>query len=221
MNIILLGAPGAGKGTQGNILAEKFRIPQISTGDILRANVRNKTQLGLKAKEFMDKGALVSDDIVVGMVVDRINEEDARGGFILDGFPRNINQAEVLEKTLTEMEKSIGVVIGIEVDRKELVRRLSGRRVCRKCGASYHVIFNPPVNIGMCDKCGSEIYQRDDDKEETIEARLKVYEQETFPLVDYYSKRGLYRGIDGKGSVDQITLTIVGAIEGSDNPKVS
>ncbi len=221
MNIILLGAPGAGKGTQGNILAEKFRIPQISTGDILRANVRNKTQLGLKAKEYMDKGALVSDDIVVGMVVDRINEEDARGGFILDGFPRNINQAEVLEKTLTSMGKSIGSVIGIEVDRKELVRRLSGRRVCRKCGASYHVIFNPPVNIGMCDKCGSEIYQRDDDKEETIEARLKVYEQETFPLVDYYSKKGLYRGIDGKGSVDQITLTIVGAIEGSDNPKVS
>jgi adenylate kinase len=221
MNIILLGAPGAGKGTQGNILAEKFRIPQISTGDILRANVRNKTQLGLKAKEFMDKGALVPDDIVVSMVVDRINEEDARGGFILDGFPRNINQAEVLEKTLSSMRKSIGAVVGIEVDRKELVRRLSGRRVCRKCGASYHVIFNPPVNIGMCDKCGSEIYQRDDDKEDTIEARLKVYEQETFPLVDYYSRKGLYRGIDGKGSVDQITLTIVGAIEGSDNSKVS
>ncbi|CAG1065846.1 adenylate kinase [uncultured bacterium] len=221
MNIILLGAPGAGKGTQGNILAEKFRIPQISTGDILRANVRNKTQLGLKAKEFMDKGALVPDDIVVGMVVDRINEEDAKAGFILDGFPRNINQAEVLEKTLSSMGKSIGSVVGIEVDRKELVRRLSGRRVCRKCGASYHVIFNPPVNIGMCDKCGSEIYQRDDDKEDTIEARLKVYEQETFPLVDYYSRKGLYRGIDGKGSVDQITSTIMGAIEGSDNSKVS
>jgi adenylate kinase len=222
MNIILLGAPGAGKGTQGNILAEKFRIPQISTGDILRANVRNKTQLGLKAKEFMDKGALVPDDIVVGMVVGRINEEDAKAGFILDGFPRNINQAEVLEKTLSSMGKSIGSVIGIEVDRKELVRRLSGRRVCRKCGASYHVIFNPPVNIGMCDKCGSEIYQRDDDKEDTIEARLKVYEQETFPLVDFYSRKSLYRGIDGKGSVDHITMTIVGALEqGSDNTKVS
>lgn len=222
MNIILLGAPGAGKGTQGNILSEKFRIPQISTGDILRANVRSKTQLGLKAKEYMDKGALVPDDIVVGMVVDRINEEDAKAGFILDGFPRNINQAEVLEKTLSSMEKSIGSVIGIEVGRKELVRRLSGRRVCRKCGASYHTIFNPPVNIGMCDKCGSEIYQRDDDKEETIEARLKVYEQETFPLVEYYSKKGLYRAVDGKGSVDQITMTIVGAIEqGSDHTKVS
>ena len=222
MNIILLGAPGAGKGTQGNILSEKFRIPQISTGDILRANVRSKTQLGLKAKEYMDKGALVPDDIVVGMVVDRINEEDAKSGFILDGFPRNINQAEVLEKTLFSMGKSISTVIGIEVDRKELVRRLSGRRVCRKCGASYHTIFNPPVNIGMCDKCGSEIYQRDDDKEDTIEARLKVYEQETYPLVEYYSTKGLYRAVDGKGSVDQITMTIVGAIEqGSDNNKVS
>jgi len=170
----------------------------------------------------MDKGALVPDDIVVGMVVDRINEEDAKSGFILDGFPRNINQAEVLEKTLFSMGKSIGSVIGIEVDRKELIRRLSGRRVCRKCGASYHTIFNPPVNIGMCDKCGSEIYQRDDDKEDTIEARLKVYEQETYPLVEYYSTKGLYRAVDGKGSVDQITMTIVGAIEqGSDNNKVS
>lgn len=221
MNIILLGAPGAGKGTQGNILSEKFRIPQISTGDILRANVRSKTQLGLKAKEYMDKGALVPDDIVVGMVVDRINEEDAKSGFILDGFPRNINQAEVLGKTLSAMGKAIDSVIGIEVDRKELVRRLSGRRVCRKCGASYHTIFNPPVNIGMCDKCGSEIYQRDDDKEDTIEARLKVYEQETFPLVEYYSRKGLYRAVVGKGSVDQITMTIVGAIEGSHSPKVS
>ena len=222
MNIILLGAPGAGKGTQGLSLAEKFRIPQISTGDILRANVRSRTQLGLKAKEFMDKGALVPDDIVVNMLVDRINADDAKAGCILDGFPRNINQAEVLEKTLASMGKSISTVIGIEVDRKELVRRLSGRRVCRQCGASYHVIFNPPLNIGRCDKCGSEIYQRDDDKEDTIEARLKVYESETFPLVDYYSRKGLYRAIDGKGSVDQITLTIVGAIEqGSDNSKVS
>ena len=221
MNIILLGAPGAGKGTQGLSLAEKFKIPQISTGDILRANVRNRTQLGLKAKEFMDRGALVPDDIVVSMLVDRINADDAKAGCILDGFPRNINQAEVLEKTLASMGKTISTVIGIEVDRKELVRRLSGRRVCRKCGASYHVIFSPPVNIGMCDKCGSEIYQRDDDKEDTIEARLKVYESETFPLVDYYSRKGLYRAIDGKGSVDQITLTIVGAIEGSDNTKVS
>lgn len=213
MNLILLGAPGAGKGTQGKNLSEKFRIPQISTGDILRANVRSKTSLGLKAKEYMDKGALVPDDIVVGMVSDRITQEDCTKGFILDGFPRNINQAEVLKDTLAGMGKKIDHVIGIDVERKELVRRLSGRRVCRKCGASYHVIFNPPVNIGICDSCGSEIYQRDDDKEDTIEARLKVYEQETFPLIEYYTKKDLYRSVNGIGTVDQITKTIVDIIE--------
>lgn len=217
MNLILLGAPGAGKGTQGKNLSERYKIPQISTGDILRANVRSKTPLGLKAREFMDKGALVPDDIVVGMVSDRIREEDAGGGFILDGFPRNINQAEVLESTLANLCKGIDCVIGMEVERKELVRRLSGRRVCRKCGASYHVIFSPPMNIGMCDKCGSEIYQRDDDKEETIEARLAVYEKETLPLVEYYAKKGLYAAVDGIGTVDQITKNIVGAIEGRSN----
>lgn len=213
LNLILLGAPGAGKGTQGKNLSERFRIPQISTGDILRANVRNRTALGLKAKEFMDKGALVPDDLVVSMVEDRIQLEDCKTGFILDGFPRNIRQAEVLEATLGKMGRRIDYVVGIDVERKELVRRLSGRRVCRKCGASYHTIFNPPMNIGMCDKCGSEIYQRDDDKEDTIEARLKVYEQETFPLIEYYSRKGLYKSIDGIGTVDQITENIVGAID--------
>jgi len=219
MNLILLGAPGAGKGTQGNILSESYKIPQISTGDILRANVRNKTALGIKAKEFMDKGALVTDEIVVNMVVDRIQQDDCVAGFILDGFPRNMNQAEVLDATLAEMGKKIDHAIGIEVEKKELVRRLSGRRVCRKCGASYHVIFSPPVNIGMCDKCGSEIYQRDDDKEETIEARLLVYEKETLPLIAFYTAKGLYRLIDGIGSVDKITKAITDAIaKGSDNP---
>ena len=217
MNLILLGAPGAGKGTQGKSLSEKYRIPQISTGDILRANVRNKTQFGQKAKEYMDKGALVPNEIVVDMVVGRIQEDDAQNGFILDGFPRTIAQAEALDATLKSMSKRIDAVIGMEVDRKELTRRLSGRRTCRKCSASYHVIFNPPMNIGMCDACGSEIYQRDDDKDETIEARLKVYEDETLPLVEFYSKKGLYRAIDGKGPVDQITGSIVGAIEGSHN----
>ncbi len=218
MNIILLGAPGAGKGTQGKNLSERFKIPQISTGDILRANVRNRTALGQKAKEYMDKGALVPDDLVVSMVVERIQNEDCRNGFLLDGFPRNISQAEALGATLTGMKKSIDHVVGIEVDRKELVRRLSGRRVCRKCGENYHTMFNPPVNMGMCDKCGSEIYQRDDDKEETIEARLKVYENETYPLIEYYSKKSLFRPIDGKGAVDQITESIVDVItKGSDN----
>jgi adenylate kinase len=213
MNLILLGAPGAGKGTQGKSLSEKYGIPQISTGDILRSNVRNRTPLGQKAREYMDKGLLVPDDIVVEMVSGRIRLEDCVKGFILDGFPRNLTQAEVLEKTLSGLGKEIDHVIGIEVDRKELIRRLSGRRVCRKCGASYHVIFNPPVNMGMCDSCGSEIYQRDDDKEETIEARLKVYEKETFPLVEYYTRKGLYVAIDGIGSVDEITKSITDAIE--------
>lgn len=217
MNIILLGAPGAGKGTQGKSLSEKYKIPQISTGDILRANVRSKTPLGIKAKEYMDKGALVPDDLVVSMVVDRLQMEDCAEGFILDGFPRNLKQAAALEETLTKMGKKIEHVIGIDVDRKELVRRLSGRRVCRKCGASYHVIFNPPINIGMCDKCSSEIYQRDDDKEDTIEARLKVYEDETFPLIEYYTGKNLYRAIDGIGSVDQITKTIVDALGKGNN----
>lgn len=218
MNLILLGAPGAGKGTQGKTLSESYSIPQISTGDILRANVRNKTPLGLKAREYMDKGALVPDDVVVNMVVDRIRQDDCANGFILDGFPRNLNQASVLETTLKGMGKKIDLAIGIDVEKKELVRRLSGRRVCRKCGASYHVIFNPPVNIGMCDKCGSEIYQRDDDKEETIEARLNVYEQETMPLIEFYSAKGLYRSIDGIGPVDKITKAITDAIaEGNHN----
>ncbi|MFQ5736812.1 MAG: adenylate kinase [Thermodesulfobacteriota bacterium] len=218
MNLILLGAPGAGKGTQGKNLSERFSIPQISTGDILRANVRTRTPLGLKAREYMDKGTLVPDDVVVGMVSERIRDADCEKGFILDGFPRNLSQAEVLRDMLSGLGEKIDHVIGIVVDRKELVRRLSGRRVCRKCGASYHVIFNPPVNIGMCDACGSEIYQRDDDKEETIEARLKVYEQETYPLIEYYSGKGLYIPVDGIGTVDNITKNIVDAIEkGSDN----
>ncbi len=213
LNIILLGAPGAGKGTQGVQLSEHYSIPQISTGDILRENVRNKTELGVKAKGYMDSGALVPDDVVVDMVSARLNADDCIGGCILDGFPRNINQADVLEATLARLGKKIDYVIGIEVDNKELVRRLTGRRVCRGCGASFHVIFNPPVNIGMCDKCGSEIYQRDDDKEETIQARLKVYDQETHPLVDYYKGKGTYLAIDGIGGVDQITKLIVEAIE--------
>jgi adenylate kinase len=218
VNIILLGAPGAGKGTQGRNLAEHYGIAQIATGDILRENVREKTALGLKAKEYMDKGVLVPDDIVVDMVVGRIGMRDCKDGFILDGFPRNAAQAKAIESILKEMDKKIDCVIGIDVEKKELVRRLSGRRVCKKCSTSYHVIFNPPVNIGMCDKCGSEIYQRDDDKDETIEARLKVYSDETFPLIEYYTALGLFKAVSGIGGVDQIADEIIEAIEqGSDN----
>ncbi|OGQ51182.1 MAG: adenylate kinase [Deltaproteobacteria bacterium RIFCSPLOWO2_02_FULL_53_8] len=217
MNIILFGPPGAGKGTQGKILAEKYSIPQVSTGDILRANVKSKTPLGLKAKEFMDKGLLVSDDIVVGMVEDRIRMNDCLAGFILDGFPRNIKQADVLGRMLSGIGKKIEHVIGIEVDKKSLIKRLSGRRVCRKCGENYHIVFNQPINQGICDKCSSEIYQRDDDKEETILARLDVYEQETHPLIDYYKERNLYSPIEGTGTVDKITGSIVKAIEKGTN----
>jgi adenylate kinase len=217
-NMILLGAPGAGKGTQGVNLAKLYGTPQVSTGDILRENVRNKTPLGAKAKDFMDRGVLVTDEIVVDMVIDRIAKPDCKTGFLLDGFPRNLAQAAVLEEILTKMGRSIDHVIGIEVGNKELIRRLTGRRVCKKCSASYHTIFNPPQNIGRCDKCGEEIYQRDDDKEETIAERLKVYETETHPLISYYTDKGLYRAIDGIGGVDSITDAITGAIDrASDN----
>jgi len=213
MNIILFGPPGAGKGTQGKLIAQQYSIPQISTGDILRANVKNRTALGLKAKEFMDRGVLVTDDIVVGMVEDRIRMKDCQAGFILDGFPRNINQAGVLGRMLEGAGKKVEHVIGIEVDKKALVKRLSGRRVCRKCGESYHIVYTQPLNQGICDKCSGELYQREDDKEETIAARLDVYEQETLPLVAYYTERGLYSAINGAGPVDKITGAIVEAIE--------
>ncbi len=212
MNIVLIGPPGAGKGTQSKLLSERFSIPQISTGDILRANVREKTPMGLRAKDYMERGVLVPDELVVEMVVDRLSQDDCARGFILDGFPRNVKQAEALEETLDKSGKKIDAVIGFEVERRELVRRLSGRRVCRKCGATYHIIFNPPINIDVCDRCGDELYQRDDDKEETIEARLKVYEEETLPVVEYYKKRGLYKGVNGIGSVDEINEAIVKAI---------
>ncbi len=212
MNIVLIGPPGAGKGTQSKLLSERFSIPQISTGDILRANVREKTPMGLRAKDYMERGILVPDELVVEMVVDRLSQDDCARGFILDGFPRNVKQAEALEETLDKSGKKIDAVIGFEVERRELVRRLSGRRVCRKCGATYHIIFNPPINIDVCDRCGDELYQRDDDKEETIEARLKVYEEETLPVVEYYKKRGLYKGVNGIGSVDEINEAIVKAI---------
>ncbi len=217
-NMILLGAPGAGKGTQGVNLAKIYGIPQISTGDILRENVRNKTPLGAKAKAFMDRGALVTDEIVVGMVIDRVAQDDCNEGFLLDGFPRNLAQAAALEEMLSKSGRSIDHVIGIEVGKDELIKRLSGRRICKGCQASYHAVFSPPLETGKCDKCGGELYQRDDDKEETIAKRLKVYDEETHPLVEYYTDKGLYRAIDGIGGVDDITGAITGAIDrASDN----
>jgi len=218
-NLIPLGAPGAGKGTQGKNLSEKLKIPQISTGDILRENVRTKTELGLKAREYMDKGLLVPDEVVVKMMAERVGEPDCEGGFILDGFPRNVPQANALEKILKKLGKDITAVIGVEVETKELLRRLGGRRVCRGCGKSYHEIFNPTMNTGVCDECGSETYRRDDDSEETIMARIEVYERETRPLIEYYKKRNKYYGVDGIGPVDAITGNILDIIEkGCGNP---
>ncbi len=216
--MVLLGAPGAGKGTQAKLLSERFNVPQISTGDILRANVSEETALGKKAREYMDRGALVPDEIVVGMVAWRIEKPDCAAGFILDGFPRNIAQAEATEEMLAKTGRTIGLVIGIEVDREELVKRLGGRRVCRECAAAYHTTFNPPAKEGICDACGEELYQRDDDTEKTISERLDVYGKETFPLAGYYKKKGTFRAVDGRGEVDRITDSIVSAIErGSDN----
>ncbi|HAG51234.1 MAG: adenylate kinase [Deltaproteobacteria bacterium GWC2_42_51] len=211
--LILLGPPGAGKGSQGKSLSETYKIPQVSTGDILRAAVRDKTELGIKAKSYMDKGELVPDSLVVEIVAERLRKNDCHNGFILDGFPRNILQAKAVEKILAGLGKKIHYIINIEVPRKEIIKRLSGRRVCRNCGEGYHLIFNPSVDDKRCDKCKGELYQREDDKEDTIEARLKVYEEQTAPLIDFYRKKGALISIDGVGGFKDITEKIVNAIE--------
>jgi adenylate kinase len=204
MNLILLGAPGSGKGTQAKFLVQKYSIPQISTGDILREEVKSGTVLGLKAKEYMDKGQLVPDEVVVGMVEERVKKGDCTAGFILDGFPRTVAQADALKGTLQRMKKALSRVILVNVDEDELVKRLTGRRVCEKCGAGYHVIFDPPKQEGVCDKCQGKLYQRDDDKESTIRNRLKVYNNQTAPLIEYYQKKQLLSMVDGMGSIEEI-----------------
>ena len=214
MNLIFLGPPGSGKGTQAKMLVDHYGIPQISTGDILREAVREGTPLGREAKGYMDRGELVPDEVVVGIVRERLQGDDCKKGFILDGFPRTIPQAEALEETLKGLSKGIDHVINIEVGKDELIRRLSGRRTCRKCGAMYHIIFDPPKREGVCDRCGGELYQRDDDREETIRERLRVYEEQTAPLIEFYRKRGLLRTIDGKGEIKEIFERIKSAVEG-------
>lgn len=204
MNLILLGPPGAGKGTQAQMIAERYSIPQISTGDILRKAVKENTPLGLKAKDFMERGQLVPDEIVIGIVEERLKESDCSRGFILDGFPRTINQAEGLQEILSKIGKSITKVINIEVDTEELVRRLTGRRTCKNCGAMFHVIFNPPKKEGICDRCGGPLYQREDDNEDIIRKRLKEYEKETSSLVQYYQGKNKLFSVNGVGSKEQI-----------------
>lgn len=202
--LILLGAPGAGKGTQSKRLVESFHIPQISTGDILRAALKNGTDLGVRAKSFMDKGELVPDDVVIGIIKERLVEQDCTNGFILDGFPRTVVQADALEETLGSLGQPIDYVVNIHVDESELLVRLTGRRICSDCGEVYHTKFNAPKDANKCDKCGSDLYQRDDDKEETISERLKIYASTTAPLIAYYDKKALLTTVQGIGSEQEI-----------------
>jgi adenylate kinase len=209
MNLILLGPPGAGKGTQAKMMIDKYQIPQISTGDILRAALKERTPLGLKAKEYMDKGLLVPDEVVIDIIRERLKEPDCRNGYILDGFPRTVAQAQALDKVLADLHSAIDHVISIEVDKGELIKRLTGRRTCRQCGRGYHVIFDPPQNRDLCDKCQGELYQRDDDNDDTVRNRLDVYDSQTFPLIQYYKEKNLLRSIEGQGSIQQIFDRIV------------
>jgi adenylate kinase len=211
MRIVLLGGPGSGKGTQAKKLTDKYRIPQISTGDIFRAAVKEGTPMGLKAKEYMDKGELVPDDVVVGVVKERLAKPDLDKGFMLDGFPRTLGQAQALDKIMAEISKKIDHAVLVDVPDEELMKRLTGRRTCRNsaCGKMYHVMFNRPKKEGVCDACGSELYQRDDDSEATIRERLNVYAEQTAPLIDYYDKKGLLRRVEGVGPIDGIFASIV------------
>jgi adenylate kinase len=210
MRIVLLGGPGSGKGTQAKKLIDKLGVPQISTGDIFRAALKEGTPMGLKAKTFMDKGELVPDDVVIGVVEERLTKPDLDKGYMLDGFPRTLPQAQALDGILTKQSKSIDHAILVDVPDEELVARLSGRRTCRnsECGSMFHVMFNPPKKEGVCDACGSELYQRDDDSEATIRERLTVYNKQTAPLVDYYEKKGLLRRVKGVGPIDEIFASI-------------
>ncbi|NOR78146.1 MAG: adenylate kinase [Methanophagales archaeon] len=203
MNIVLFGPPGSGKGTQAKLLAEKYGVPHISTGDILRGNLNNETKLGLEAKTYMDKGELVPDDVLIGIIKDRLSESDGASGFLLDGYPRTLQQAETLSKILTELGKNLDVVLNIDVPDEKLLKRLAGRRMC-VCGASYHILFNKPKQEGICDLCGSKLYQRDDDKEEAILNRLDVYKNQTRPLIDHYTQAGVMLTINGAADIEVV-----------------
>jgi len=212
VRVVLVGPPGAGKGTQAQFIASHLSIPKISTGDIFRANLSKGTQLGKLAKEYMDRGDLVPDEVTNAMVQDRLGEKDAQEGFLLDGFPRNVPQAQVLKKILDELGVKLDVVLELVVDNDEVVRRLAGRRTCRSCGTASHVDFDPPKVDGVCDACGGELFQRDDDREETIRHRLEVYEQQTAPLISYYAEEGLLEGVDATGPVEEVTRRAMSAL---------
>jgi adenylate kinase len=205
MRLVLVGPPGAGKGTQAQFIASHFAVPKISTGDIFRANVSEGTELGLEARKFMDAGDLVPDEVTIAMVKDRLSYDDVSEGFLLDGFPRTVHQAEVLDGMLAEHGSAVDVVLELVVDDEEVVRRLSGRRTCRQCGHVWHVDFDPPADEGTCDRCSGELFQRDDDSEDTIRHRLDVYADQTSPLIGYYGDKGLLRGVDAAGPVEDVT----------------
>lgn len=214
MNIVFLGPPGAGKGTQANAVSGQMNAPHVSTGDILREAVANATPLGLEAKGFMDSGALVPDNLVVSIVAERLAREDCRKGFVLDGFPRTRAQAEALAETLEDGGRRLDVVVYFKVDDEQVVKRLSGRRICSQCGANYHVDFMPPAREGVCDKCGGALYQRDDDKSDTVRERLKVYYGRTAELIDYYHERGLLREVDASRTPSEVKAEVRKALDG-------
>ncbi|RBW67776.1 adenylate kinase [Bacillus taeanensis] len=204
MDLVLMGLPGAGKGTQAEKIVEKYGIPHISTGDMFRAAIKGETPLGKKAKEYIDAGNLVPDEVTIGIVRERLGKDDCKEGFLLDGFPRTVAQAEELENILSEMNRTIDYVININVDRNKLMERLTGRRVCRNCGATYHVVFNPPKEEGVCDKCGGELYQREDDNEKTVGTRLEVNIKQQQPLLDFYEEKGYLQNISGDQDINDV-----------------
>ena len=213
MKIIMLGAPGAGKGTQAKMIAEKYGIPHISTGDIFRANIKNATELGMEAKKYMDEGKLVPDELTVKILLDRVAQDDCSNGYVLDGFPRTIPQAEVLKEALTKINDKIDYAVDVNVPDENIVNRMSGRRACLACGATYHIVHIPPKQEGICDKCGAELVLRDDDKPETVLKRLKVYHDQTQPLIDYYTNEGILRTVDGTQDMQVVFDRIVKVLE--------
>ena len=212
MKIIMLGAPGAGKGTQAKKIAEKYGIPHISTGDIFRANIKGGTELGMKAKSYMDQGQLVPDDVTIGMLLDRISEADCAGGYVLDGFPRTIPQAESLTAALEKRGEKMDYAVDVDVPDESIVTRMGGRRACLKCGATYHIMFNPPKAEGVCDSCQEALVLRDDDKPETVQKRLRVYHDQTQPLIDYYKKQGILVTVDGTKELIEVFREIVAVL---------
>ena len=208
MKIIMLGAPGAGKGTQAKMIADKYGLPHISTGDIFRANIKNGTELGMEAKKYMDQGLLVPDELTVRILLDRVAQDDCKNGYVLDGFPRTIPQAEVLDSELTKLGDHIDYAINVDVPDENIVKRMSGRRACLTCGATYHIEHVPPKKEGICDVCGSELVLRDDDKPETVKNRLNVYHEQTQPLIDFYTEKGVLKTVDGTVPMEEVFAAI-------------